>query len=73
MVETGRFRFVQDDSGHWYSIPADITSLSYFESWCLSCEDDTEEDDYKGPDYEECRLDGGPESYSFTDPQEDRT
>lgn len=71
MDEKLRFRFVQDDSGHWYAIPADITSLSYFESWCRSFEVEGEE--YKGPDFEQYRLSGGPESHTFTDLQEDRT
>ena len=63
-----RFRFVQDDSSHWYAIPADLKYA--FHRWVESCADDAPA--YSGLTFENFRIDGGPSWYSFTDLQEDK-
>ena len=67
-VSGTRFQFVQDDSSHWYAIPA--SKKTQFESWCLSFEDEAEK--YTGEDFEQYRIDGYPGFYTFTDLQEDK-
>jgi hypothetical protein len=56
-----RLRFIQDDSCHWYAIPAE--QGVEFERWVKSFEDETE-DQYDGPDFENCRL-NHPSRYTF--------
>ncbi len=67
MINQKRFRLEQDNSGHWYCIPADITTLSKFEDWY------NEDPDYTGPSFDEYRLNMHPCNYSFVDFQEART
>ena len=62
-----RWRFVQDDSCHWYAIPAERDVE--FERWVRSFEEET--DAYDGPDFGDYRLAMNPSSYSFVDFKED--
>ena len=62
-----RFRFIEDDSSHWYAIPAE--KQVQFESWCLSFEDEAE--NYSGEDFERYRLNMHPTNCTFTDLRED--
>lgn len=63
-----RFRFVQDDSCHWYAIPADKDKE--FDRW-LACYQE-EYDDWKGTDFSEFRLNTHPSNYTFLALQEDK-
>jgi hypothetical protein len=63
-----RLRFVQDDSSHWYAIPADFKAA--FARWIESCADDAPA--YSGLTFENFRIDGYPGFYTFTDLQEDK-
>jgi hypothetical protein len=60
-VKPKRYIFKSDDVGHWYLIEAD--SISLFEQW--------EEADYDhfDIDFSDCRIDGSPSNYTFTDPE----
>jgi isopenicillin N synthase-like dioxygenase len=67
-----RFRLVQDDSSHWYSIPAD--KRAEFDAWCASFEREEEDDDdyrYEGEDFEEYSLNMHPSNYTFEALKED--
>jgi hypothetical protein len=66
--KTSRFRFVRDDSCHWYSIPSEESDN--FDKWCLSFEDEAEE--YDGKSFNEYRLSGSPSNYTFENLQEDK-
>ena len=61
-----RFRLVQDDSSHWYAIPAGLWAM--FAMWERSFEDGAEE--YTGTDFNQYRLGSHPSQYTFTDLQE---
>lgn len=62
-------RLVSDDSGHRYAIPAG--ERANFDAWVASFEDDVDSG-YKGPDFEQYRLDMHIANYTFTDLQEDK-
>lgn len=64
-----RFRLVQDDSCHWYAIPAD--KRQEFDLWVEACEGD-DYDTYISEDFEEFRLGMHPSNHTFTDLKEDR-
>jgi hypothetical protein len=65
---TSRFRLIQDDSSHWYAIPANKRAA--FKKWVESFNDD-----YKGKppkeDFDEYRLSMHPTNYSFENFKED--
>jgi hypothetical protein len=64
-----RFQFVQDDSCHWYAIPAG--KLDEFNLWVASF--DNYRSEYKGEEFDSYRLDyGHPSSYTFTGLQKDK-
>lgn len=70
-----RFRLVQDDSCHWYAIPAD--KREEFDLWVKSFDDDNYvEDDkpkpYTGVDFDEYRLNMHVSNYSFANLREDK-
>ena len=68
---TPRFRFVQDDSSHWYAIPADKQIA--FDAWVLALSDEGEVYvPYEGEEFDGYRIDGYPGFYTFTDLQEDK-
>jgi len=62
---TQRFRFMRDDDGHDYIIPAD--EEAQFRRW-LACGPYWE--GYEGYDYNDCAIGCSPSCYTFTDPQE---
>jgi hypothetical protein len=67
--KNARFRFVRDDSCHWYAIPAD--KQADFEKWVESFDTGGEEwvrDELE--DFNQYRLSMHPSSYSFTDLKE---
>ncbi len=55
-------RLIQDDSGHWYLIPADKSDE--FEDWVESMGDPMFTS-YDGSDYDQYRMGGGPESITI--------
>ena len=62
---------VQDDSSHWYAIPADKEGL--FEAWVLYMSDEgAVYVPYEGEEFDSYRLGLHPSSYSFADLKEDR-
>lgn len=65
-----RLRFVQDDSCHWYVIPADKDEA--FVLWNESFQDEAEAEEYTGEGFEDCRIDGYPGFYTFTDLRQDK-
>jgi hypothetical protein len=65
-----RFRLVQDNSSHWYAIPAD--QRVKFEEWMNTFGWGDHEYHYKGPDFSEYRLNMHPSNYMFTDLKEDK-
>ena len=67
---SARFRLVQDDSGHWYAIPADKQNA--FEAWVVYMADEGEVYvPYEGEEFDEYRLDMHPSSYTFSNLKED--
>jgi hypothetical protein len=74
-----RFRFVSDDDGHTYLIPAEKKEA--FDAWLehqgklwtqgsLSDEEfKALEESYKGEDFNDYRADYSPESYTFESPE----
>lgn len=65
-----RFQFVQDDSCHWYAIPAG--KRDEFECWVQSMAGDIP-GNYAGEEFDSYRLDyGHPSNYSFTDLRRDK-
>ena len=68
MPKTQRFRLVQDDSFHWYAIPAD--KGEDFEHWVSSFQLDSM-DSYAGEDFEQYRLGSHPCFCTFTDLREE--
>ena len=58
-----RFFFAQDHDCHWYCVPCD--RAKEFKVWT---EADPEDEGFNPDRFEDCRLPGGPESWSFTDP-----
>lgn len=65
-----RLKFVSDDDGHWYAIPAD--KRDDFEGWVES-ESRWVEDEYTytGEDFEKYRLNMHPSNYTFDNLEED--
>ena len=63
-----RFRFISDDSGHTYAIPADKREA--FERWVDSF-NDSAEGDYSEGDFEQYRINMHASNYTFIDLQED--
>lgn len=63
-----RFRFVKDDDGHDYLIPAELEKE--FELWLIAVED--WDDTWNGPDFDQYRTSMSPNNYTFTDPKEDK-
>lgn len=61
-----RYRFMSDDDGHDYIIPAD--EEAHFRRW-LAC--GPYWDNYKGKEYNDCRIDI-PTFFTFIDPREDK-
>lgn len=59
---TPRFRFVQDDSCHWYAIPEE--KELEFNSWIFFTENG---ETWNGLDFEQFRLNCHISSYSFVD------
>lgn len=60
-----RYFFAQDDSCHWYLVPADRRA-----EWTeLANLPEEDERAWDAPEWAE-RLNGGPGSYTFTDPIE---
>lgn len=65
-----RFRFVQDDSAHWYAIPAD-KQIS-FDAWVLYMADEGEPYvPYEGEEFDSFRLSMHPSSYTFSSLREE--
>jgi len=71
-----RFKFLQDNDSHWYLIP--VEQEQAFESWVtyMAGEPDQEEAgeiEYQFQDYrfEDRRISGPVEAFTFTDPKED--
>lgn len=62
--EPERLRLVQDDSCHWYAIPAGFQQE--FDAWVQSFEDSGDAPEYEGPDFDDYRIDGHPSFYTFT-------
>ena len=58
------FCLIQDDSSHWYVIPAHEKEL--FEQW-VTASLDTRNESYDGPEFDRYRINGGPESLRFVD------
>lgn len=58
----------QDDSCHWYLVPAE--DAQHFNSWLDSFANHDE--DYRGIDFEEYRLQMHPSNYVFTGTFEER-
>ena len=58
----GTWRFVKDNDGHNYIIPAD--KRDEFRKWVEYMESDSDEE-YTGEDFGDCRIDG-PSSYVIT-------
>jgi hypothetical protein len=66
-----RWRFVSDDDGHDYLIPAELEKQ--FNHWVDSADPfDEDAAEYDGPDFNEFRTGMSPNSYTFTDPKEDK-
>lgn len=66
-----RFQFVQDDSCHWYAIPAGKRAA--FDAWVLYMADEGEPYvPWEGEEFDSYRLDYGPSNYSFTGLQEEK-
>ena len=61
-----RYRFVSDDDGHTYLIPA--TEKVDFFRWL---ERSVYWDNYRGKAYDDCRIDSS-SFWTFIDPQEDK-
>lgn len=71
-IRVQRYRFLQDDDGHWYKIPAD--KVEAFQLWLRIWDypvDDTRYGSWVGKDFSDYRLSGGPESWTFVDAKED--
>lgn len=79
-MDTQRQRFVKDDDGHTYLIPADKRDA--FDAWLehetrLWSESHTDEEfealkaSYTGENFNDYRIDGGATSYTFESPQRD--
>lgn len=63
-----RYSLVQDDSCHWYLIPA--RDREKFDAWVEYWSNDGK-GEYLGPDFEENRLSGSPSNVTFSDPEEE--
>ena len=65
-----RFRFAEDDSSHWYAIPADMCNA--FNAWVVYMSDEGEVYvPWEGEDFDQYRLNTHLSNYTFTDPKED--
>jgi len=61
-----RYRFLQDNDCHWYLIPEEQAQV--FEQWsALTDDNDKEFRDYR---FEDRRISGPVEAFTFTDPKE---
>jgi hypothetical protein len=67
--EAPRLRLVQDDSSHWYAIPAD--KKAEFELWEKTF-GWRNHDFYEGEDFQQYRLNMHPTNYTFTNLKEDK-
>lgn len=65
-----RTRLVQDDSCHWYAIPAD--QRAKFEEWVNTFGWGEHPYRYEGPDFEQYRLSMHPSNYTFVKLEEDK-
>jgi hypothetical protein len=65
--KVGRCKFVQDNDGHWYMIDANEEEL--FNTWVAAGPYSNGDDSNSG--FEDCRLNGGPSSWTFTQPAEE--
>lgn len=63
-----RFRFMNDDDGHWYLIPAG--EEKQFEKW-LKAGPYWENYNIDDKDYEGCRIGGSPSDWTFEEPRLD--
>lgn len=61
-----RWRFVRDDDGHSYLIPAEAAQQFY--AWVDHMYESSIP--YEGIDFNDCRINGCTSLYSFTDPKE---
>lgn len=66
LTKEPRFRFVSDDDGHDYLIPADKESA--FDEWM---EYSDVSDEWSGEDFTDCRIDYSMNCYTFTNPKLD--
>jgi hypothetical protein len=65
-----RERFEQDDSGHWYAIPAKMRNK--FNEWVVYMSDESEPYvPWEGEEFNQYRLGMHPSNYTFTDLKED--
>jgi hypothetical protein len=67
-----RFRLVQDDSCHWYAIPA--KKRQAFEKWVLCASQEVFDgpyEPYEGEAFDDYRLNMSPSNYTFVDLKED--
>ena len=68
---SARFRFVQDDSGHWYAIPA--SNHKAFDAWVLYISDEGENYvPYEGEEFDSFRLNMHLSNYTFSNLLEDK-
>lgn len=67
--QTLKWRFVQDDSCHWYCIPANQREL--FEKWVDSADPGEGSREYDGPSFDEYRLGMYISNYTFDNLEED--
>lgn len=65
--EPQRFRFVRDDDGHTYLIPALLEED--FHKWVIAT---TDGGGYSGTDFEQYSIGCNPSIYTFTDPRKDQ-
>lgn len=68
----GRWRFMRDDSSHYYLVP--VEHAAGFDAWVESFDSDYEGDGQDGNghhDYDQYRIDGTSE-WSFADPKCDQ-
>jgi len=68
-----RFRFVQDDSLHWYAIPEDKREA--FDKWIEYMSDESDDEPYikyRGESFDVFRLGMHISNYTFTDLKEGR-
>lgn len=61
-----RYRFAQDDDGHWYLLPIDLEAM-FFQML-----DDGESDGWEGfnTKFYQYNISSSPSGYTFTNPEE---